>query len=208
MDGIFRNTQQALSVAYLVMAEPAREKMAFRLALIRIIESIGTLNRRQAAFLDYLYGQKEGTVNFEGLSPLEIRGQCSMITAAVAHHTKKAEQAAIWIRHARDHDKKVAVIWMARQLRAKLNITSTDAIRYLVAEQSLPQKERDPEKTFKYISEQTGVPVRTLERAAVTIRKHLRQLENSAVDKLTPMFVRDGVVASEEEQRYEVDQSI
>jgi hypothetical protein len=197
MDGIFKNTQQALSVAYLVMSEPVREKMAFRLALIRIIESIGTLNRRQAAFLDYLYGEKEGTVNFEGLTPLEIRGQCSMITAAVRHHVKKGQQAAIIIRHGRGEEKKAAVIWMSRQLRAKLNITSTDAIRYLVAEQSLPKDERDPEKTFKYISEQTGVAVRTLERAAVMIRKHLRELENSAYDSLTPMFERDGLVHSE-----------
>jgi hypothetical protein len=197
MDAIFKSTAQALSLAYLVMSEPVREKMAFRLALIRIIESVGALNKRQAAFLDYLYGTKEGTVNFEGLSPLEIRGQCALITAAVKHHAKKGQQAAILIRHGVGAEKMGAVIWMSRQIRAKLNITSTDAIRYLVAEQSLPKDQRDPEVTFKYISDQTGVPVRSLERAAMTIRKHLRELENSAYDTLTPMFERDGLVRSE-----------
>jgi hypothetical protein len=197
MDAIFKSTQQALHVAYLVMSEPVRERMAFRLALIRIIESIGTLNRRQAAFLDYLYGEKSSSVNFEGLDPLEIRGQCALITAAVVHHLAPAERFAIWVRYSKTIERKMGVIQLSKALRAKLNLSNLDAIRYLMAEQSLPQKERDPEKTFKYVSEQTDIPVRTLERAANTIRKQLRQLENSAYDKLTPMFERDGVVDCE-----------
>lgn len=198
MEAIFRSTQQALHVSYLVMAEPVRERMAFRLALIRIIESIGTLNKRQAAFLDYLYGEKGGgSVNFEGLNPLEVRGQCALITAAVVHHLTPAERHAIWVRFARNIQRKEGVIWLSKSLRAKLNLTNIDAVRYLVAEQSLPKDQRDPEKTFKYISEQTDIPVRTLERAANTIRKHLRQLENSSYDKLTPMFELHGVVECE-----------
>jgi hypothetical protein len=199
MDAIFKSTQQALHVAYLVMAEPVRERMAFRLALIRIIESVGSLNRRQAAFLDYLYGTPSGSVNFEGLDGLEVRGQCALITAAVEHHLTPAERRAIWVRYSKTVQRKEGVIWLSKSLRAKLNLTNLDAIRYLVAEQSLPKDQRDPEKTFKYISDKTEIPVRTLERAAMTIRKHLRQLENSAYDKLTPMFERDGVVATEDE---------
>lgn len=197
MDAIFKSTAQALHVAYLVMSEPARERMAFRLALIRIMESVGTLNKRQAAFLDYLIGEKSGTVNFDGLDALEVRGQCALITAAVVHHLTPAERRAIWVRYSKTVERKEGVIWLSKSLRAKLNLSNLDAIRYLVAEQSLPKDERDPEKTFKYISEQTEIPIRTLERAAMLIRKHLRQLENSAIDKLTPMFERDGVVQCE-----------
>jgi hypothetical protein len=50
---------------------------------------------------------------------------------------------------------------------------------------SLPSEGRDPEKTFKYICEQTEVPICTLEFAA-----H----QNAPYDKLTPMFERDGLV--------------
>ncbi|CAK0038375.1 gp77 [Burkholderia pseudomallei] len=201
MDAIFRSTQQALHVAYLVMSEPVREKNGLRLTLIRIIESIGTLNRRQAAFLDYLYGSADGTVNFAGLSPLEVRGQCAMITAAVLHQLPPAERHAIWVRYARGTQRKEGVIWTSKKLRATLNLTNLNAVRYLVAEQSLPKDERDPEKTFKYIAAQTGVPVRTLERAAQQIRLQLRAMENRAYDMLTPLFVRDELVcaASEEE---------
>ena len=46
MDAIFRSTQQALHVAYLVMSEPVREKNGLRLTLIRIIESIGNYQPR------------------------------------------------------------------------------------------------------------------------------------------------------------------
>jgi hypothetical protein len=194
MDAIFRNTPQALHVAYLVMSEPVREKNGLRIALIRIIEGIGTLNRRQAAWLDYLYGQKSSTVNFDGLDPLEIRGQCALITAAVIHHLTPAERCAIWVRYSKTVERKTGVIQLSKSLRAKLNLSNLDAIRYLVAEQSLPKDQRDQEKTFRYIADQTDVPVRTLERAAMMIRKQLRQLENSAYDTLTPMFERDGVV--------------
>jgi hypothetical protein len=197
-EAIFKSTQQALHVAFLVMSEPVRQKMAFRLTLIKIIESIGTLNRRQAAFLDYLYGQRSGSVNFEGLDPLEIRGQCALIVAAVEHHLTPAERYAVWVRYAKGLQRKQGVIWLSKVLRAKLNISNLDAIRYLVAEQSLPKDQRDPEKTFKYISDKTEIPIRTLERAAQTIRKNLRALENSGYDKLTPMFQRDELVSVEE----------
>lgn len=196
MDAIFKSTQQALHVSYLVMSEPVREKNGLRLTLIRIIESIGTLNRRQAAFLDYLYGSKGGSVNFDGLDGLEIRGQCAMVTAAVIHQLPEAERYAIWVRYAKGNERKAGVIWMSKRLRAVLNLTNLNAICYLVAEQALPKEERDPEKTFKYISAETDVPVRTLERAAMTIRKQLATYQNSAYDRLTPMFERDGLVCS------------
>lgn len=199
MDAIFRSTPQALHVAYLVMSEPVREKNGFRLTLIRIIESIGTLNRRQAAFLEYLYGQKSGSINFDGLDPLEVRGQCAMITAAVLHQLAPAERHAIWIRYARGTERKKGVIWMSKKLRATVNV-NLNAVRYLVAEQSLPKEERDPEKTFQYISDKTQVPVRTLERAAAIIRKQLAAYQNAAYDKLTPMFERDGLVNARDEE--------
>lgn len=194
MTAIFESTQQALHVAFLVMDAPVREKNGLRLALISIIESIGTLTRRQAAFLQYLYGEKSGSVNFDGLSPLEVRGQCAMITATVLHQLPPAERYAIWVRFGQGIERKRGVIWMAKRLRAVLNLTNLNAIRYLVAEQSLPREQRDPAVSFPYISKQTDVPVRTLERAAMTIRKQLRAYENSAYDTLTPMFERDGLV--------------
>lgn len=200
MTAIFASTPQALHVAFLVMDQPVREKNGLRIALIRIIESIGTLNRRQAAFLEYLYGEKSGSVNFEGLSPLEVRGQCAMITGCVLHQLPPAERHAIWIRFGHGIERKQGVIWMSKKLRTVLNITNLDAIRYLVAEQSLPRDGRDPEKTFKYIAKETDVAVRTLERAAMTIRKQLRAYENSAYDTLTPLFERDGVVAAAGEE--------
>jgi hypothetical protein len=194
MDAIFLSAQQALYVAFLIISEPAREKMAFCLTLIRIIESIGALTRRQAAFLDYLYGERTGTVNFDGLNPLDVRAQAAMIISAVKDHLTLAERYAVWARYGRAPYKRLGVIWLSKRLRAVVNIGSLDAVKYLIAEQSMPKTERDPEKTFKYISEKTGVPVRSLERAAHIIRKQLRALENSACDKLTPMFERDGLI--------------
>jgi hypothetical protein len=179
-------------VACLIVAEPVKEKNGLQIALIRIMESIGILNRRQAAFLDDLYGEK-GSANRVGLDALEIRGQCAMIIAAVILQLSQVERHAIWVRYAKGTERKNGVIFMSKKLRAVVSVNQ-NAVRYLVAGQSLLSEERDPEKTFKYICEQTGVPIRTLERAAMIVRKQLAAHQNAPYDKLTPMFERDGLV--------------
>lgn len=191
---IFRSTQQALHVSYLIASEPAREKAAFRLTLIKIIESIGALTREQAKTHDYLIGTKTGTVNFDGLNPLEIRAQAAMVIACVNDQLGAPERSAIVVHYGRGREKGAAVESVSRLLAPKLNIENRLAVMYLIGEQSLAKNERDPQVTFKFISEKTGVPIRTLERAAHTIRRQLRTLENTAYDTLTPVFERDGLV--------------
>ncbi len=100
MNGIFKNTQQALHVSFLVTSLPPRQKQQFGLALIQILESVGRLSARQAEFLDYLYGSSSGTINFDGLNGDEIRAQCAMVVAAVRDHLLKPERNAIWLRYA------------------------------------------------------------------------------------------------------------
>jgi hypothetical protein len=216
MDAIFESTQQALHVGFLVISLPARQKNTFRLALIQILESIGTLNEKQAAFLDYLHGSRSGTIDFDGLTGDEIRAQCAMVVAAAADRLPDPERYATWIRYARgiparprtaeyaadpgippSMEWKRGVFGMANYLRPSLTISSRDAIMALIAAHAFPhQRERD----FSYasISKDCEIPVRTLERAAFTIRKRMRGLEDQAIQRLTPMFQRDGLVQVEE----------
>jgi hypothetical protein len=80
---IFEDAGQAVHVAFLVMAQPARQDAPFRKALIRSMESIN-LSPGQRHWLDQLRGEASGKVNFGGLDMNEVRAQCVMIQQAVA----------------------------------------------------------------------------------------------------------------------------
>jgi hypothetical protein len=216
MDAIFESTEQALHVGFLVTSLPSRQKNAFRLALIHALEALPSLGREQSKFLDYLRGEKSGTIDFGGLTSDEVRAQCAMVVAAVSDQLPEPERNAIWIRYARgipanpktaqraadpgvppSMEWKRGVFSMATYLRPTVNLSNRETIMALIAAHAFPrQRERD----FSYanISKDSGVPVRTLERAAFTIRKRLRGFELQAVDRLTPLFRRDGLVAFEE----------
>ncbi|WP_250533514.1 hypothetical protein [Caballeronia sp. AZ10_KS36] len=216
MTGIFDSTEQALHVSFLIVSMPARQKNTFRMALIQALESVGRLSDRQESFLAYLRGEKSGTVDFSGLSADEVRAQCAMVVAAVSDQLPEPERNALWIRFARgiparpksatvaadpgvppSSEWRRGVFGLANEMRAALTINRREAIIALIAAHAFPHQR---EKDFSYanLSKEFGIPVRTLERAAFTIRKRLRLLERQAVDRLQPLFERGGVVSAEE----------
>lgn len=215
MIAIFENTQQALHVSFLVTSLPPRQKQQFRLALIQILESVGRLTDRQAQFLDYLYGSSSGTINFDGLSGDEIRAQCAMVVGAARDHLLKPERNAVWLRYAcgmparpasatRAADPgippsaewKRALVEMRTYLRPSLTVTNGKAIMALIAGHSQVRLRQDG-LSYREISEETHVTVRTLERNAQIIRKRLVELERQAVKRLTPLFERNNVTIAE-----------
>jgi hypothetical protein len=195
MDAIFKSVPQAIHVSFLILSCPPRQKNGLRLALIRIIESIGTLNRRQAAFLDYLIGEKSSNVDFDGLTSDEVRAQCALVAGAVRHHLPDQERFVIWARFGYGAERKAGVWGLTRLLRAQLNISNRKAILALIGAHLMADHCRKANGlSYKAIFDETGIPIRTLERAAQQIRIKVRILENSAYDRLSPMFERDGLV--------------
>lgn len=216
MTGIFNSVEQALHVSFLIISMPARQKNTFRMALIQALEAVGKLSDRQESFLAYLRGEKSGTVNFSGLSGDEVRAQCAMVVATVADQLPEAERNALWVRFARgiparpktatvaadpgvppSIEWKRGVFGIANDLRDVLTMSNRQAIVALIVAHSLPHQ-REKEFSYENLSKEFGIPVRTLERAAFTIRKRLRLLERQAVDRLEPLFERGGVVAVDE----------
>ena len=96
---IFENAGQAVHVAFLIMAQEATQDAPLRKALIRIMESIKLDSGNQRNWLDQLRGERgAGTVNFEGLSPGDIRAQCALITQAVKTNLPEIER---WVLQAK-----------------------------------------------------------------------------------------------------------
>ncbi|MCA3186863.1 MAG: hypothetical protein INH13_25220, partial [Cupriavidus sp.] len=95
-EAIFRSTEQALHVSYLVLSMPPRQGAPFRNMLIQLLEALEETTNQQQAWLEQLRGVAAGsTINFAGLSPDEIRGQCSMVTGAVRDRLPSQEMAAV-----------------------------------------------------------------------------------------------------------------
>jgi hypothetical protein len=96
---IFETAGQAVHVAFLIMAQEATQDAPLRKALIRVMESIKLDSGNQRDWLDQLRGERgAGTVNFEGLSPGDIRAQCALITQAVTTNLPPIER---WVLQAK-----------------------------------------------------------------------------------------------------------
>lgn len=112
---IFENAGQAVHVAFLVMAQEATQDAPLRKALIRAMESV-QLEAGQQHWLDQLRGaQSGGSVNFDGLSPGDIRAQCALITQAVTTNLPAVERWVLQAKYGQtdfedviDHDATVA----------------------------------------------------------------------------------------------------
>jgi len=85
---IFRSVDQALHVAFLMDILPVRERSQMGRIIERMMVEAGVTAGRS----------ESGSVNFGGLSPLDVRGQCAMIRAAVKDHLAQHQACSVWAR--------------------------------------------------------------------------------------------------------------
>lgn len=195
---IFTSVGQALSVSFLIMSVEARQKNAFRLVLMRIIESVEQPSARLRAWYRELQGE-QGAVNFDGLDPYEVRGQCAMVTRAVQDHLPAPERDAVWAKFGQQKEKGEGVVGFARYVRPQLTISDEIAVRALVYGFFDPVQ-RKKGLSYQEISEERSIHVKTLKRANSVIGGTADILIEMAQKRLTPMFMRDGLVLNEERE--------
>lgn len=85
---IFRSVEQALHISFMMEILPVMQKSQMQIVLERMIKEMRAAEEHE-----------QRTINFSGLSPLEIRGQCAMVRGAVEHHLLKQEADAIHARY-------------------------------------------------------------------------------------------------------------
>lgn len=203
---IFQSVGQALSVSFLIMSVEARQKNAFRLVLMRIIESVEQPTARLRAWYKELQGEP-GTVNFAGLDPYEVRGQCAMVTRAVADHLPPPERDAVWAKYGLQKEKGDGVLGLSQYMAPQITFKDDIAIRALIYGyfDSSKRKPFDPKKStgglsYQEISQERGIHIKTLHRANAVIARTSTILLSMAETRLTPMFRRDGLVSMEEDE--------
>lgn len=215
MTAVFVDTRQALYVAHMVMALPARQKTPFRSALIRAMEATPHLTGQQEAWLDQLRGTpSDSTVNFAGLTSDEVRGQCAMVISAVESKLPAPERAVVAARFTPAEYEEVGEggerqrryfysagrvsgirclsDWMAHSVPT----VTGQALDLLVAK-AFANHERLA-VSFRQIAASFGGNHMTYARAYPKVRGQLRELEDLAVARLTRYFEAKGLIAKEE----------
>lgn len=179
---IFRSVDQALHVAFLMEILPVRERGQMGRIIARMMVEAGVTAGRSEA----------GSVNFGGLSPLEVRGQCAMIRAAVRDLLPAHETAAIHAWFSYQCDKAAGVRGVVSYAGALLSVGHADA-RLAMGWAVFGTDAQRKGFTAAAIAREWAIPAKTVERDVATIKRTARRLKEAAVDALADVFRRDGV---------------
>jgi len=194
---MFRSTQQALHVSFLMATLPVTQKGNTQAMLERLMEDAGIAREIR----------RDGTLNFGGLSPMEVRGQCAMVRGAVDHHCEPYQRAAItaWFSSADDtggktaaevdaHRRKVYAITALHGLvQARMSIESFDAQKLVMWHVHARGRLRD-RLTERAIAGEFQIPKTTLHRNIVAVSQTCSALRRGGMERLEALFVRDGLV--------------
>lgn len=198
MEAVFMTTGQAVHVSFLMLSLPAMEENQFAKALISAMESARELSKQQEVWLDRLRGQRSDTVNFGGLSMLEVRGQCSFITDAVKKRLPRYELGLMLAKYGIGDDKGSGVEALVDFSRRACGINAYAPVYKLVAGRFLPKNDREG-LSYRDIGHDHNLSKDKVFRAAKWMAHHFASLELLAIERLQRSFLAHGVVEEAEE---------
>jgi hypothetical protein len=214
MEAIFRDTRQALHVSFLIMSTDPRAKNVFRTALIRIMEMQPSLTKRQQAWLEQLIGDvSESTVNFAGLNGDDVRAQCAEVASAVNSKLADIERWAVIARFGQMGDERLPTgvkrfFFLRERSEAIQNLSgwlapSFDDISVMALDCMLARLYANHAKvdiSFRDLAKSFGANHMTYKRAFDKVSVRMREVENRAIDQLTPYFERTGLIEKVHEE--------
>jgi hypothetical protein len=198
MEAVFMTTGQAVHVSFLMLSLPAMEENQFCKALIAAMEAALELSKSNEKWLDRLRGQPSESVNFAGLSMIEVRGQCSMITGAVATRLPRYEMCMMLAKYGVGPQKQQGVNGLVDFSRRACGINAFAPVYKLIAARFLPKDERDG-LSYRDIGKDHNLSKDKVFRAAKWMEQHLGSLEMLALERLQRKFLEHGVVEEAEE---------
>jgi len=182
---VFRSVHQALHLAYLMAVLPPTQKSPTATVINELMDQAGI--RREV--------ERDGTVNFAGLSPLEVRGQCAMVIGAVRHQLQPAERYAIEAWYAHDQSKHAAVQWLRDWCAPHWTIEAPAARTLITWHVNLPEDAHNRLGcSERLIGGEHGLPKSTVHDQIVKIRKAVTTLRRHGIDQLEWMFADKGLI--------------
>ncbi len=181
---IFNSMQQCLHFSFLMEILPATQKSQMQTMIDRMLEDMGIVQERA-----------ESTINFGGLNALEIRGQCAMVRGAVLHHLPKPEADAIYARYGHQVCKAGGIRGIRDYSQPMLS-THNDLATLTMAWSVFGTARQREDFSTRKIATEYGLSQSTVTRDVQVIVRTGRTLEGRAVERLTPIFERGGLVGS------------
>lgn len=179
---IFNSVQQCLHFSFLMEILPATQKSQMQAMIERMLEDMGIVQERV-----------KSTINFGGLNALEIRGQCAMVRGAVLHHLPKPEADAIYARYGHQVCKAGGVRGIRDYSQLMLS-THNDMATLTMAWSVFGSARQREDFSTRKIATEYGLSQSTVTRDVQVIVRTGRTLEGRAVERLTPIFERGGLV--------------
>jgi hypothetical protein len=182
---IFNSVQQALHFSFLMEILPATQRSVMQALIDRLMEDMGIVQERE-----------QGTINFGGLSSLEIRGQCAMIRGAVVHHLPAPEAHSIHARYGQQNIKAEGVRGI-RDYAAPMLTTHADTPTLAIAWSIFGTKRQREGLSTHHIAKDSGLSQSTIQRDLTAMKNVAKMLEQRGIERLESVFAKGNLIISD-----------
>ncbi len=187
MAPVFNSARHAIGVSFLMAVLPVGLRSPTWSAIEYLMREAGVVLEDQA--------EGDRTLNFGGLSAMEVRAQCAMVAAAVRDHLPEPEWRAIEAWYAHDARKAEAVSYLCDWCAPHWTIESRPA-RMLVTWRA---NVTDGSKAARFcsvrdIEGEHGIPKSTAQRQVTKISKVCASLRQHGIAQLEQLFAVGGLI--------------
>lgn len=189
MTAVFTSARQALHVSFMLEVMPAVAKSQMQVLLQQLMEQAGVTEHLEP---------HERTIDFRGLTALEVRGQCALVVNAVRSHLVQPEQAAVWTKYGMNQRQAEGVKLLADYCAPVLTVGHTQAHEAMIwgrwGKFTKNGTVKRDDFSVRKIAVEFGLPHQTVHRDQLRIVAYQRQLESRALARLEPYFVETELV--------------
>lgn len=181
---IFENAGHALHVSYLIHSQPASTVSPTAVLIDRLV--------KQNHVWDSLPEPRESRVNFDGLSPLEVRAQCAQVVSMVNHLPHPAERDACHAIYGQQALKAQGVRGMAEYCAPVLGCA--DEMALYVAWHVFMRAHQRQGVTMQDIARKFSVTHQAVRYAVDCVKRYGQALHRRAITQLEERFIHGGLV--------------
>jgi hypothetical protein len=183
-DPVFTSTRQALHVSFMFEVLPATQKSQMQMVLERMLEQAGVVEELEP---------HERSIDFQGLTGLEVRAQCAMVVGSVGSKCTAPEIAALWTRFGLRRRQADGVRELAEYVGPMLVTSNRTAVLAMIWGKFARDGKRSDFSLHK-IAGELGGHVTTNTRDQQSIARYQRSLEARGVERLDEYFKATGLV--------------
>ena len=191
---IFQDTRQALHVSYLIHSLPSTQKSPTQAVIERLVKESSVWDYDNEAPV-----KASRTVNFGGLTPMEVRAQCAQVVSMVGNMGNPAESAAIKAVYGYQVIKAEGVRYLAAYFEPLMpsiegRTISREPVALYLAWHCMATKVQREGITLPWLAEKSGVSIATIERIKKDFNTRARAMFERGIVALNQRFVDGGLV--------------